>query len=174
MRIARFLAPPLLIVAALVLLSSCNRTPPACPRATIIGDGSSVTKFREGPGRDLTDVVAEGQIVDVAVECGYDRSGVDVALQVAITATRGPADRSRNAEFAYFVAITDAQRNILAKEVFQVRFEFPPNQQRVGQVDEIEPRIPLKDRAEGVSYQIVVGFQLTPEEIEWNRTQRPR
>lgn len=174
MRIARSLAPLPLVVAALALLSSCNRTPPACPGATIIGDGSTVTKFREGPGRDLTDVVAEGQIVDIAVECGYDRRGVDVTLQVAIAATRGPADRSRKAEFDYFVAITDAQRNILAKEVFRVQFQFPPNQQRVGQVEEIEPRIPLKDRAEGVSYQIVVGFQLTPEEIEWNRTQRPR
>src|SRR5262245_46745092 len=48
------------------------------------------------------------------------------------------------------------------------------NQQRVGTVDEIDPRIPLKSRADGVEYQIIVGFQLTPEEIEWNRTRKPR
>jgi hypothetical protein len=168
----RFLAP--LLVLALAPLAACDRTPPACPQVAIISDGATVTKFREGTGRDLTDVLAQGQIVDAAVDCSYDRRGVDVALQVAISATRGPADRSRTASFDYFVAVTDPQRNILAKEVFRVDFRFPVNQERVGTVEEIEPRIPLKARADGVDYQIVVGFQLTPEEIEWNRRQRPR
>ena len=166
------LLAPLLLIVTLVPLASCNRTPPACPRASIISDGATVTRFREGTGRDLTDVVVKGELVDVAVDCNYDRRGVDVALQVAIAATRGPADRTRVADFEYFVAVADAQRNILAKEVFQVRFQFPPNQQRVGTVDEIEPRIPLKSRDQGVDYQIIVGFQLTPEEIDWNRSQR--
>ena len=173
MRFARLTAP-LLLIAALVPLAACNRTPPACPRASIISDGASVTKFREGTGRDLTDMVAQAEIVDIAVNCDYDRRGVDVALQVAIAATRGPADRSRAAEFEYFVAVTDPERNILAKEVFRVQFKFAANEQRVGTVDEIEPRIPLKSRADGVEYQIIVGFQLTPEEIEWNRTRKPR
>lgn len=174
MRSLRLLVPLLLVVAALALLSACNRTPPACPRATILNDGATVTKFRDGPGRDLTDVTARAEIVDVAVDCDYDRGGVDVAMQVAIAATRGPADRARAADFDYFVAIADARRNILAKEVFRVRLEFPQTQSRVGTVEQIEPRIPLKDRAEGVDYEIVVGFQLTPEELEWNRTRRPR
>ena len=173
MRTARFVIPLLPVVAAVALLSACNRTPPACPRASIISDGATVTKFREGTGRDLTDVVAQGEIVDVAVECDYDRRGVDVALQVAIAAQRGPADRTRVAEFDYFVAVADSQRNILAKEVFRVRFQFQ-NQARTGTIEEIEPRIPLKSRADGVEYQIIVGFQLTPDEIDWNRTQRPR
>jgi hypothetical protein len=174
MRLARFSAPLLVSLAAAALLSACNRTPPPCPRATILNEGASVTKFREGTGRDLTDVVAQAQIVDTAVECGYDRTGVDVAMQIAIAATRGPADRARMADFDYFVAVADSQRNILAKEVFRVRIAFPDTQTRVGTIEQIEPRIPLKDRAQGVSYQIVVGFQLTPEELEWNRTQRTR
>jgi len=174
MRFARLSVPLLAAVAAVVLLSACNRTPPACPRATILGDGASVTKFRDGSGRDLTDVVARAEIVDASVECDYNRNGVDVAMQIAIAATRGPADRARMADFDYFVAVADAQRNILAKEVFRVRVAFPETQNRVGTIERIEPHIPLKNRAEGVSYQIVVGFQLTPEELEWNRTQRAR
>ncbi len=174
MRLARFSAPLLAAMAAAAFLSACNRTPPACPRAIILDDGASVTKFRDGGGRDLTDVVAQAEIVDAAVECDYDRSGVDVAMQIAIAAARGPADRARMADFEYFVAIADAQRNILAKEVFRVRIAFAENQGRVGTIEQIEPRIPLKDRAHGVSYQIVVGFQLTPEELEWNRTRRAR
>lgn len=173
MRTARFVIPLLPVIAAVAFLSACNRTPPACPRASIISDGATVTKFREGTGRDLTDVVAQGEIVDVAVECDYDRRGVDVALQVAIAAQRGPADRTRVADFDYFVAVADPQRNILAKEVFRVRFQFQ-TQGRTGTIEDIEPRIPLKNRADGVEYQIIVGFQLTPEEIDWNRTQRPR
>ena len=168
------LTVPLAAAAAALLLSACNRTPPACPRATILSDGATVTKFRDGPGRDLTDVVAQAEIVDTVVECDYDRTGVDVAMQIAIAATRGPADRARMADFDYFVAVADAQRNILAKEIFRVRIAFPETQSRTGTIEYIEPRIPLKERAQGVSYQIVVGFQLTPEELEWNRTRSAR
>jgi hypothetical protein len=174
MRSALFSAPLLVAIGAATLLAACNRTPPACPRVTILSEGATVTKFREGQGRDLTDVVAQAQIVDAAVECDYDRRGVDVAMQIAIAAARGPADRARMADFDYFVAVADAQRNILAKEVFRVRIAFPETETRTGTIEQIEPRIPLKNRAEGVSYQIVVGFQLSPEELEWNRTNRAR
>lgn len=164
---------PILLAAGLLLLAACssNKREPACPRASILSDAATVTKFRDGPGRDLTDVVSRGEIVDIATQCEYDKRGVTMTLQVAIAGTRGPADRSREAAFDYFVAVADPQRNILAKEVFRVQFKFSENQTRVGTVDEIEPRIPLKDVMKAPDYQVLVGFQLTPDEIEWNRKQ---
>lgn len=161
-----------LIMAGLAAASCSNRPDPACPSAAILADAANVTKFRDGSGRDLTDVVVEGEIVNIAVGCSYDRRGVSVDLQVAIAGTRGPADRSRAAEFDYFVAVTDAERNVLAKEIFRVRVRFADNQTRVGQVEEIEPRIPHTDPAKAARYQILVGFQLTPDEIAWNRKRR--
>jgi hypothetical protein len=162
-------------VAALVLLAACSKSEKreaACPQGIIPADAATITRFRDGPGRDLTDVVAQGEIVNILVQCKYDRRGVTVDLQVAIGAARGPADRSRAAEFDYFVALVDPEQNVLVKEPFRIRFEFRDNRTRLGLVEEIEPRLPLPDVMKGPEYRVLVGFQLTAEELAWNRSQR--
>lgn len=161
-------ASTLAVLALLTACSSNNDAAPACPLVAAPGDVAKITRFRDGPGRDLIDVVAEAQIADAAVQCDYDRSGVTVQLQLAILGTRGPADTSRTAAFDYFVAIADPQGTIVAKEIFPVSFSFE-NRQRVGQIENLEQRIPLANRADGAAYKIVVGFQLSPAELEWNR-----
>jgi hypothetical protein len=159
------------VLAALALLTACSsdKDPaPACPSVAAPGDAAKITRFRDGPGRDLTDVVAEAQIADAAMQCDYDRSGVTVQLQLAILGIRGPADTSRTATFDYFVAIADPRGTVVAKEVFPISFSFD-NRQRVRQIEDLEQRIPLANRADGAAYKIVVGFQLSPAELEWNR-----
>ena len=146
----------------------------ACPAGLIPADSATVTRFRDGTGRDLTDVVSEAEIVNILVQCKYDPKGVTVDLQVAIAGGRGPADRSRVADFDYFVAIIDPQQNIVQKQPFRVRFEFPDNRTRLGIIEELEPRVPLSDAFEGPKYQLMVGFQLTPDELAWNRSQRAK
>jgi hypothetical protein len=170
----------LLLAAAGLALAACtaqeDRQSAICPRAGILPDANVMVLFRDGPGRDLTDVIAQAQIVDVAVACEYSAArrppGVTLDLQVAVAAERGPADRARRATLPYFVAILDGDQNIVAKEYFEARFEFPDNRTRVGRVDEFEPRIPLRSNFDGPSYRVMVGFQLTPDQLAWNRRQR--
>lgn len=159
---------------AVALLAGCSSKKPeaACPQGVIPSDAAKLTRFKDGPGRDLTDVVVEGQIQDILVQCKYDKKMVDIDLQIAVLAARGPADRSRVAEFEYWVAIVDPQNNILRKEPFKVRFDFTDNRTRLGTVESIEPKLPLADIKTAPDYQIVVGLQLTPDELAWNRSQR--
>jgi len=174
----RRLTSALVLLALASLVGACGSKEPkgeaACPTGLIPADSATVTRFREGPGRDLTDVVSEGEIVNILVQCKYDPKGVTVDLQVAIAGGRGPADRSRIADFDYFVAIIDPQQNIVQKQPFRVRFEFTDNRMRLGMIEELEPRVPLSDAFEGPKYQLMVGFQLTPDELAWNRSQRAR
>ena len=177
----RAVAPPrrwagavvlLALVAVLGACSSKEKPVADCPAGIIPADAASVTRFRDGSGRDLTDVVAEAEIVNILIQCKYDPKGVTVDLQVAIAGSRGPADRSRTAEFDYFVAIVDPQQNVVQKQPFRVNFEFKDNRTRLGVVEELEPRVPLGSAFDGPKYQLLVGFQLTPEELAWNRSQR--
>lgn len=173
---SRILVPGAALVG-LAVLTACSaqeKREAACPKGVIPADAASVTRFRDGPGRDLTDVLAKGEIINILVQCRYDRRGVTVDLQIAIGAERGPADRSRVAEFDYFVALVDPEQKILVKEPFRARFEFRDNRTRLGQIEEIEPRLPLVDAMQGPNHQILVGFQLTPDELAWNRNQRAR
>lgn len=168
------------IVAALgaaALLSGCGAlglgekpNPRAiCPQGLILADASEVTVFRDGPGRDLTDVMVQARIADVVVDCKPERRQVRVDLQVAIAAERGPANRSGKQPVDYFVAVVDPQGQVMTRQSFRMNFEWPENRQRVGQVDDLEPRIPIEAPDKAPEYQIWVGLQLTEEQLNWNR-----
>lgn len=167
-----------LTLAAVVAGCGGNKPEPACPRAVIPQDAATITRFRDGPGRDLTDVLVTGNIQNILVDqCKYDKSAVDVNnFQIAITADRGPADRSKTADFEYWIAIVDPDKKILTRQVFKQHFDFPDNLNHVGTVagTDLALHIPLKDIMKAPDYQIIVGFQLTPQELEWNRSQRAR
>jgi hypothetical protein len=168
----------LLILALAALLGGCNRQDKreaACPQGVIPADSAHVTRFRDGPGRDLTDVLSEGQIYDVLIQCKYDKKSVTVDLQIGFIGSRGPADRSRNADFEYWVAIVDPEDNIIQRTSSRAVFQFKDNESRLTLVkDDLEPYIPLSDLKVGPNYQIVVGFQLSADELTWNREQRAK
>jgi len=166
-----------LAALALTLIAagcSSKKPEPACPRGVIPADASTVTRFRDGPGRDLTDVLVTANILNILVDqCKYDKNSVEVTnFQIAITADRGPADRSKAADFEYWIAIVDPDKKILTRKTFNLHFDFSELNHVGTVVADLEPRIPLPDIMKAPDYQIVVGFQLTPEELAWNRKQR--
>lgn len=171
-------------VLALFVLAACTVenapvVPPACPTIVIVNDTAELTAFRPGPGRDLTDVVLDARLDRFDGTCETDleddRSGqVDVDLQLFFEATRGPADQSREGRFDYFVAIAERGGAILAKKVFETEFEFEGNRNRIGIVEELTQEIPLRPGKLGDDFDIFVGFQLTPEQLEYNRARQVR
>jgi hypothetical protein len=166
---------------AAAILAGCSSGDDAmtalCPGGGIVPDLNLLVRFREGPGRDVTDVVVQGKVADIRIDCDYPKGrnakpGVAVDLQVAIAAERGPADRTRKASLPYFVAIVDRDRNIAQKFYFNAEFEWKDNRPVVGRTDRHELNIPLRSNFDGPSYQIFVGFQLDEAELDWNRKQR--
>jgi hypothetical protein len=165
-------------VAALglaLLVAGCTHKPePACPEGVIPIDASRITVFRDGSGRDLTDVLSAGNIQNILIQCRYDKNAVDIYnFQIAMTADRGAADRSKAADYEYWVAIVDPDRKILVRKTYNQHFDFAGNLTHVGVVaSDFELRIPMKDVMKAPDYQIIVGFQLTPDQLAWNRSQR--
>lgn len=158
-----------------LLVAGCgNKTEPACPEGVIPIDASKIMVFRDGPGRDLTDVLSTGNIQNMLMQCRYEKNAVDVYnFQIAITADRGPADRSKSADYEYWVAIVDPDRNILIRKEYKQHFDFKDNVNHVGiVVSDLELRIPMQDVMKAPNYQVIVGFQLTPDQLAWNRSQR--
>jgi hypothetical protein len=181
MRCSSWLRSGLLFLALAGLLSACgifsrkDKAEAACPQGIIPADSAHITRFRDGPGRDLTDVLTEGQIYDILIQCKYDKQSVTVDLQIGVIGMRGPADRSRNADFEYWVAIVDPADKIVERSSSRAVFQFKDNETRITLVkDDLEPYIPLADLKAGPNYQIIVGFQLSADELKWNREQRAK
>lgn len=167
------------VAAALapLVLASCgltsNKVPPPCPPIYILSDAGKVTKYREGRGRDLTDVVAEAEILGYQGGCTYDDKGAIVDLQVSLGVKRGPGDVSRQVDLSYFVAIPLYFPSPDAKAVFPVTVTFPEGANYARFTDEtVTMRIPVKDADVIQRYEVYLGFQTSQEELERNRQGR--
>ena len=142
-----------------------------CPSASILGNAEQVVQFKEGSGRDLIDVMFQAEIGKLTMSCRYLKGRVVTDLSFELIAERGPAARSRNGDFDYFVAISDVKGRVLAKETFRSRIGFPENRRRAGILEEIEQSIPLRKNEDGGGYEILVGFQLSEDQLQYNRRQ---
>ena len=89
-----------------------------------------------------------------------------------IIAARGPKAETNRVIIVFFAAIIYPDGKVIAKETFESRVEFPQNRRRVGVREQVVQQIPLTTQAAGQDYQILVGFQLTPDQLEYNQSRR--
>jgi len=109
----------------------------------------------------------------LAAVCSFTRNGAEVAAEFLLIADRGLGDRERIARPTYFVAITDPEGNVMAKEIFEAAIPFNDNRRRVGRKEEIEPFIPYQGPdGDFTGYRVLIGFQLTPEQVDFNKRYR--
>jgi hypothetical protein len=167
-----------LVLGTALALSGCagigaKKTPAPCPPIYILSDAAKLTKYKEGPGRDLTDVEMEAEIVSFKGDCSYDDKGAIVTIQVGFDVKRGPAAKTRKNELTYFVAIPKYYPAPEAKAEFSVPVEFPPNLDYARTTDDyVVMRIPVKNKDVVDNYEIYLGFQTTQEQLDANRRNR--
>lgn len=145
-----------------------------CPAVFILEDAKDLTRFKAGPGRDITDILFEAEIVNFVGDCDYDEGQAEIELSVQIRVERGPANRGRKVEFEYFVAIPEFRNQVEGKSIFNVVGEFEGNRTRMIYQDDLDMTIPVKVPTDGAALEIVLGFQLTPEELKFNRSRQQR
>ncbi|MHA1565454.1 MAG: hypothetical protein ACTSX7_09095 [Alphaproteobacteria bacterium] len=150
---------------------------PPCPNVVIVDDIAQMTKFLDGPGRDLTDVVLEVRIASFDGSCVTDPDAgaageVSVDLILVVEATRGPANANNQGQYDFFIAIAETEGDIVAKRVFPGEVVFEGNRNRVAAQEELTQMIPLRPGENGADYDILIGFQLSDEELVYARQQR--
>ncbi len=147
-----------------------------CPSVSTLGDAAKITRFIEGPGRDLIDIDFAGKISHLSGKCFYefDSDTGDQLLRVDIRPEfrmeKGAGNKTNQAQFEYFVSILDDQGNILQKQIFPFTTKYWKNRQFAKDEDgPVELSIQLSGEQSGQSINIFVGFQLTREELDYNR-----
>ena len=145
-----------------------------CPAVRILQEGAEVRFFRDGPGRDLTDVTVEARFDGVGGQCEYDKGRLEIAFVVQATAALGSAPGPRQRPIPYFVAVVDANGRILARQRFELPVAFPENFLRVAVQDEIGIKLPLANVVEAPDYTIFIGFELSRDEFDLQQFDRRR
>ena len=170
----RFMPGLAVLLLTLCGLAGCGgsdqpRFAPACPQTGILRDGADMTRFRPN-GTDLTDMIVDGRIVGLSGKCSLDDpTHLRTVISVSMDLTRGPAAQGRQADVTYFLAVSRGD-TILDKKDYTFNVSFPRNSDRVRLVgDQIDLVLPVDPKLSGAAYSILVGFQLTPDQLAFNR-----
>ena len=147
---------------------------PPCPNFLLLGNAGNITKFRPGPGRDITDVEFRATIQNFRGSCAHTKTGVEAEFFIDMSIERGPANTARAASLEYFVAIPKFHPKPAGKQTFPVRVTFGENQNQLIYRDEISIEIPLAKNEAAGDYDVYLGFQLSPEQLEFNRRRQAR
>lgn len=170
---------PLAGVLALLGAASCSSNQDVaaypCPVVAPVRELAYMTKF-VGGSEDLSDTLFEAKIDQVlpAANCVYQeddagKRAIVYDIRVKFLAQRGPKDREGAAKFDYFMAIGGPDGNVIAKQDFDTQVPFENNATQGIVVEELQPRIPLKQGENGDFYRIYVGFVLDKQELAYNR-----
>jgi hypothetical protein len=158
---------------AALALGGCGIIAPAspiiCPSVAVVSEAVDVTEFPAGGGRDVVDVRFFAEFSDVQWSCGLDGSTLEVDLTIVLSATAGPTSPAQAADLRYFVAVAERGGDLIAKAPFARRVALTADGKAASVGDEIEQRIPLKVGQSGADFEILIGLQLTREQLEYNR-----
>lgn len=173
------LAATLAVATALAGCSGHDKAP-TCPRLSILPGADSLTRFRPGPGRDILDIEYEVQITDVLGGCKRTQSNGQAVTEVTVApvfvVSRGAATEGDSVTFPYFVSVVRDQQ-VLQKQEFLAKARFAENRSHVAVQDSDPPilvNIPASSASPPGSVQVILGMQLTPDELSYNRrTQTP-
>jgi len=142
-----------------------------CPFVKSLYDAARYVEFKEN--REASANVAwSGEIQGISAGCQYkDEQPIDVTMEVLFELGKGPQAAGRQKTFKYWIAVTDRNRTVLAKETFEIPVTFPEGQDRVYVTENIGsitiPRASIT--TSGSNFEVLIGFDVTPQMAAFNR-----
>ena len=167
------MAVPVVLLAGTVLAACAGGDdeapaplPPACPGALILQGAERTTAFAPGAGNRPSALQHLAVVTNLASACRFDESGVDVDLAFDLIVERGPAMTGDEVELTYFVATLGPGGEVLAKELLTSEIVFEGEERVAGVAEQLTYRLPSVTAGQGQDYDVFLGFQLDPAELE--------
>lgn len=142
-----------------------------CPFVKSLYDAARFVEFKEA--REASANVAwSGEIQGISAGCAYkDDQPIQVQMEVLFEMGKGPQATGRQKTYKYWVAVTDRNKSVLAKQSFDLPVTFPEGEDRVYVTENINNiTIPRASVAtSGSNFEILIGFDVTPQMAAFNR-----
>ena len=142
-----------------------------CPFVKTLYDAGRYVEFKDG--REASANVAfSGEIQGISAGCEYkDDQPIRVAMDILSELGRGPQADGASKTYRYWVAVTDRNREVIAKQTFDLPVRFQAGQDRVYLTESIaEITIPRATiTTSGSNFEVLVGFEVTPQMAAFNR-----
>jgi hypothetical protein len=142
-----------------------------CPYVKVLYDAARYVELKDNQTL-ATSVGYTGEIETLASACEYKGDEpIRVQARVLFGLGRGPAAAGAQKTYRYWVAVTDRNRAILAKQYFDLPVAFGPGEDRMEKVEDITGIvIPRNDiKVSGANFEVLIGFDVTPDMATFNR-----
>ncbi len=142
-----------------------------CPFTKVLYDASRYVELKNG--QEAPEAVGyTGEIQGLQATCEYKGAEpIREHLAVGFAFGKGPMAKVMHKDYRYWVAVTVRNLAILDKQYFTVAADFPRGADRVNYVDKLADIVIPRAKAgvSGSNFEILVGFDVTPEMADFNR-----
>ncbi|MBI3675555.1 MAG: hypothetical protein HY243_02940 [Proteobacteria bacterium] len=161
----------LLLVSAFALSSCGGDRPENCPDTSMLASASIVSIMRDGTAPDPANELYTVQLGKVTSTCRLseeDRTSEE-DVEIKFRATRSSSGEAATYTVPFFVAVAQAGK-VVSKKPYMVQVSFQAGE-TVTKVDQdIDSVVINVDRDKhAIDYQVLVGLQLTKEQLEYNQ-----
>lgn len=144
-----------------------------CPAIIIDPQLDSMSEFMDMNETDENNLISRAFITETISECDVNDSTLDMKLELSFKSELGPKARAKDSDqpffaYPYFISVTDADGQELAKEIFAASITYEKGQNAVELIETINQSLPLNEDGSASAYQIHIGFQLTDEQLFYN------
>lgn len=146
-----------------------------CPQASVRQDLAHLTEFTDDSKPSDGTMISELEIAAIHNTCRTENGTIVMQIDLELAGRTGPKGRMQPGDkpsfaYPYFVAVTDAQGNVLSKEIFAASVSYGKDQTQIQQSENIFQNMPFPDSSSGETYAVIVGFQLTAEQLTYNQS----
>jgi hypothetical protein len=142
-----------------------------CPFVKTLYDASRYVEFKDSREASAN-VGFSGEIQGISAGCQYkEDQPIQVVMDVLFEMGKGPQAQGSAKTYHYWVAVTDRNREVIAKQSFDLPVSFAAGQDRVYVTEHLKNVTIPRGTAttSGANFEILVGFDVTPEMAEFNR-----
>jgi len=173
------------VILSLFTLSACSTgytvsdlnpfgasEPAVCPTAGTLSDAASVTEFGRGKSLKSNNVRYVATINRSAMSCDISGSKVTGNIALIGEVKLGRKGKSGNLSLPIFVALTIRNSEVVDKRFETVEATVPKGSKIAGfQYIVQNYSFDIAPGRKSEDYEILVGFNLTPAQIDYNRKQ---
>lgn len=145
-----------------------------CPKVEIVDELSALTEFSDISNPVDYNVISRVHLAQVESTCRYNERNVMIDLKLAFEGELGQKGRVRNNDkpffsYPFFVAVVAPDNNIMAKEVFAAPITYNRQESKHTYYESLRQIIPIERKVLGQKYKLMIGFQLSPDQLAYNR-----
>ena len=169
-------------VACLLAVAGCGTTEgifgkektAACPVTGKLDTGDRLVRFGEGPGREEANVALVVEVTNVLAACSFEieENSGEVELSMWFRARRGQAGTGNEDRFGYFVAVVSPDDEVITRRAFEREVALAGEGAWTTMRDRLEVGMSVAEGTDLSIYRIYVGLELSPEQLEYNRSFR--